>query len=114
MYKNWNEIINLISKDIENKDYKYSGVISNNIYIKKVIYNNPATIIVWSDGTKTLSKCHQNDSYNPEMGLLIAYLKKIKPECKIFNLLNEWAPVEGKNIVTLTDVRKKDRENKKL
>lgn len=28
-------------------------------YIERVIYNAPATIIFWSDGTKTVVKCHE-------------------------------------------------------
>lgn len=28
-------------------------------YIKRVIYNAPATIIFWSDGEKTVVKCHE-------------------------------------------------------
>ena len=32
--------------------------------IKKVIYNNPATIICWEDGTKTVVKCSEGDTYD--------------------------------------------------
>lgn len=28
-------------------------------YIERVIYNAPATIIFWSDGAKTVVKCHE-------------------------------------------------------
>lgn len=28
-------------------------------YIERVIYNAPATIIFWSDGVKTVVKCHE-------------------------------------------------------
>lgn len=28
-------------------------------YIERVIYNAPATIILWSDGEKTVVKCHE-------------------------------------------------------
>ena len=44
--------------------------------IEKVIYNKPATIIKWSDGTKTVVKCDAEDTYDPVKGLLIAILKK--------------------------------------
>ncbi len=36
--------------------------------IAKVIYNPPATIILWSDKTKTVVKCCENDIYDPEKG----------------------------------------------
>lgn len=43
--------------------------------IKKVVFNNPATIILWDDGTKTIVKAH-NEEYDPEKGLAIAIAKK--------------------------------------
>lgn len=43
--------------------------------IKKVVFNNPATIILWDDGTKTVVKAH-NEEYDPEKGLAIAIAKK--------------------------------------
>ena len=44
--------------------------------IEKVIYNKPATIVRWKDGTKTVVKCDEHDTYDPEKGLVIAILKK--------------------------------------
>lgn len=44
--------------------------------IKKVIYNNPATIVLWKDGTKTVVKCQENDTYDPEKGLAMCFAKK--------------------------------------
>lgn len=44
--------------------------------IDKVIFNNPATIILWKDGTKTVVKCSENDGYDPEKGLAMAICKK--------------------------------------
>ena len=44
--------------------------------IKKVIYNPPATIILWNDGTKTTSKCEYGDVYSKEMGFMLCVLKK--------------------------------------
>ena len=45
--------------------------------IKKVIYNDPATIIFWSDGTKTVVKCMEDDDYDPEKGFMAAVTKKV-------------------------------------
>ena len=45
--------------------------------IKKVIYNDPATIIFWSDGTKTIVKCMEDDDYDPEKGFMAAVTKKV-------------------------------------
>lgn len=45
--------------------------------IKKVIYNDPATIIFWSDGTKTIVKCMEDEEYDPEKGFMAAVTKKV-------------------------------------
>lgn len=50
-----------------------SGYISG---IKKVIYNDPATTVIWHDGSKTTIKCHDEDSYDPVIGLLLCVIKK--------------------------------------
>lgn len=49
---------------------------SNSFAIKKVIFNNPATIVLWADGTKTVVKCGEDDIYDPEKGLAMAISKK--------------------------------------
>lgn len=46
-------------------------------FIKKVIYNNPATIIFWSDSTKTVVKCMEDENYDPEKGFMAAVTKKV-------------------------------------
>lgn len=45
--------------------------------IKDVIFHNPATIILWEDGTKTVVKCGKNDTYDPEKGMAMAICKKL-------------------------------------
>ena len=44
--------------------------------IEQVIFNNPATIIKWADGTKTVVKCGIGDTYSDETGLAMAISKK--------------------------------------
>lgn len=44
--------------------------------IKRVIFNDPATVIIWKDGTKTVAKAVKGDKYDPEKGFAIAYAKK--------------------------------------
>lgn len=44
--------------------------------VKQVIFNNPATVVFWSDGTKTVVKCSENDTFDPEIGLAMAICKK--------------------------------------
>jgi len=45
-------------------------------FIRKIIFNNRATIIIWDDGSKTVSKCLPTDIYNEETGVLLCILKK--------------------------------------
>lgn len=42
---------------------------------KHVIFNDPATIIIWEDGSKTVVKCGENDTFDKEKGFMVAYLK---------------------------------------
>ena len=44
--------------------------------IEKVIFNKPATIVLWSDGTKTVSRCIENDIWDKETGLSMCISKK--------------------------------------
>lgn len=45
--------------------------------IKNVIFNDPATIVMWSDGTKTVVKCGENDIFDPEKGVAMCCMKKL-------------------------------------
>lgn len=54
---------------------RYSNSINKNS-IKDVIFNDPATIVFWTDGSKTVVKCQNNDTFDPEVGLAMAIAKK--------------------------------------
>lgn len=85
------------------------------VYITKVIYNEPATIVFWSDGSKTISKCNTGDIYNKEMGLTIAVLKKLQGNDFVKKLYSDWFVDTDKNkgvTISLSDVRKSHKENK--
>ena len=45
--------------------------------IKDVIFNPPATIVFWSDNTKTVIRAQGDESYDPEKGLAMAISKKM-------------------------------------
>ena len=53
--------------------------------IKKVIFNNPATIVMWRDGTKTVVKCQEEDAYEETLGLLYCIAKKAYGNTGRFN-----------------------------
>lgn len=44
--------------------------------IKHVYFNEPYTIIIWKDGTKTVVKCQEDDTYDKEKGLAMCIIKK--------------------------------------
>lgn len=62
--------------------------------IKKVIFNNPATIILWNDGTRTVVKCNERDIYDPEKGFAMAISEKVLGSYSGFK--REMAKWEGK------------------
>lgn len=43
--------------------------------IEKVIFNDPATIVLWSDGTKTVVKTH-DEPYSKEHGLAMCIARR--------------------------------------
>lgn len=44
---------------------------------KKIIYHDPATIVFWEDGTKTVVKCSPSETYNKYVGFCACLAKKI-------------------------------------
>lgn len=64
--------------------------------IEKVIFHDPATIVFWEDGTKTVVKCGENDIYDPEKGLAMAIAKKaLGNEGNYYNQIKKWLPESG-------------------
>ena len=43
--------------------------------ITKVSFQNPHTIVWWYDGTITRVKCNEGDTFDPEKGLAMAFMK---------------------------------------
>ena len=82
------------------------------IYIKEVIYANPAVIVLWNDGTKTTAKCHGSDVFDSEKGLLICVMKKLVDSDFVVRALEDWGkPEDGKNRKTLADLRRLRRND---
>lgn len=64
--------------------------------IKRVFFNNPATVIYWSDDTRTVVKCQPGDDFNHELGFLLAVCKKVCGNNGRYNeLLREYVPGYG-------------------
>ncbi len=78
MDKNINlETIQDSLKRIESKiNEQAEAQISSDIF-KKVVFNDPATIVYWSDGSKTVVKSCEKDPYIPETGIALCFMKKM-------------------------------------
>lgn len=67
--------------------------------IEKVIFNDPCTIILWSDKTKTVVKCGEDEEYDPEKGMAIAISKKfLGNKGNYYETFKKWLPEEEKPI----------------
>lgn len=101
--------MNFLNSNFEVDKYCYNDVIAtrdflNSIYginssripeIKNVIFNDPATIVFWEDGTKTVVKCQDGDEFDPEKGLAMAVAKKTYGNKGSYcNKLKKWLPKE--------------------
>ena len=101
--------MNFSNSNFEVDEYYYNDVVSprdfiNSIYgmsyshipeIKNVIFNNPATIVFWEDGTKTVVKCQDGDEFDPEKGLAMAIVKKAYGNKGSYcNKMKKWLPKE--------------------
>lgn len=61
--------------------------------IKKVIFNNPATIVLWQDGTKTIVRCQDGESFDEEKGLAMAISKKaLGNKGNYYDEFKKWLP----------------------
>lgn len=79
----------------------YTGT-TDKFAIKNVIFNNPATIVFWADGTKTVVKCQEDDIYSEEVGLALCFAKKALGNKSNFNnVFKKWVPEEKEEPVVV-------------
>lgn len=82
------ESVDYISKQLANEN-RISQLLPK---IKNVIYNRPATIVFWKDGTKTVVKC-KGEEFDPEKGLAMAIAKKaLGNNYKYYDIFKKWLP----------------------
>lgn len=59
--------------------------------IKKVYFNDPVTVVIFEDGSKSIVRCSENDKYDPEKGFLMALLKKeLGNPSKVRKFFKKW------------------------
>ena len=73
MLANMQKQVDYYKKKTLNDIYGKSN--SSNWGINRVIFNDPATIVIWNDGSKTVVKA-SNEPFDPEKGLAMAIAKK--------------------------------------
>lgn len=76
--------------------------------IKNVIFAPPATIVYWSDGSKTVVKCRENDVFDPEKGLAMAIAKRCGGnKGSYYKEIQNWVEKSGKKYPGKTATQKK-------
>lgn len=88
-------------------DEPYSSgdeISASGLTIKKVIFNDPATIVLWADGTKTVVKCsNEYDVFDEEKGLAMAICKKVMGnKGKYYETFKKWTNKSNKKSKALT------------
>jgi hypothetical protein len=113
------DIFNYIQNDIKSTEHLMDKIFGLNPFaIKKVIFNEPATIVMWADGTKTVVKTQNGETYDPEKGLAMAITKKaLGNKGNYFEVIKKWTseyekPFDISRVHTLSRyVNKKDSES---
>ena len=83
---------NMNRKETTNKSNRKSPDFRG--FIKKVKFNPPATIVFWTDNTKTVVKCNGED-YDPEKGLAMCISKKfLGDKGNYYEVFKKWLPKE--------------------
>lgn len=73
-------------------DAEFTNALANSrqFAIRDVIFNDPATIVFWADGTKTVVKADKED-FDPEKGLAMAISKKaLGNKGNYFDIFKKW------------------------
>lgn len=90
------EILNYITNDIYTT--KEANKIMRNS-IKKIIFNDPATIIIWGNGDKTIVKCGEGETYDPEKGMAMAIAKHfLGDKGNYYETFKKWLPKEHETV----------------
>ena len=92
--------------DYIQKDSKFTAYLHRQFQFapKEIIYNDAATIVYWSDGTKTVVKCNENDEYSEYAGFVAAVAKKMYGGANAINRL-----IDSKKVIRGNGLRQSFR-----
>lgn len=98
----------MITEETINRLMKLTPVyiVERDFNIKKVIFNNPATIVIWGDGTKTVVKCSEKDVFDEEKGIALCYMKRVLGNKGSYNeVFKKWIkPQDETDPQDITDI----------
>ena len=82
--------INRLANESTNKKTKNELYRSNKKLIKRVIFNEPYTIVIWANGEKTIVKAQDGEPYDKEKGLAMCFAKyALGNTCRYFDFFKE-------------------------
>ena len=84
--------------------------------VERVIFNDPATIVFFSDGTKSVVKCQKGDKYSKEAGLSLAISKRMLGNKEFHKTFEKFVEDTSLNALSSDDVKpvvKRQRKNTK-
>lgn len=82
-----------IREQKKEKNTMYGKSKTINLCVNKVIFNGPATIVIWSDDTKTVVKCKDGDNYSKWAGFAMCIAKRVYGE-DFHRIFRHWCGVE--------------------
>ena len=92
-----NPLVNVsTNKKTKNELYRSNKKTKNEFYrsnkkeIKRVIFNEPYTIVIWANGEKTIVKAQDGEPYDKEKGLAMCFAKyALGNTCRYFDFFKE-------------------------
>lgn len=56
---------------------------------RKIIFSGPCTIVLWADGTKTMARVTEGETFDPEKGVAICFMKRMLDHTVTNKILRE-------------------------
>lgn len=70
------ELNRMMMRTLQQNNVGASNTLPPTLEAEQVIFNPPATIVYWKDGTKTVVRC-DNDEFSEEFGFAMACVRKV-------------------------------------
>jgi hypothetical protein len=80
--------------------------------IKRVIYSNPVTTIIWDDGSKTQSRCDERDNFDELTGFMMCVFKKIMKHKDMRQMFDTFVYGDDKHYVKRDKVKQTNNVKK--